>query len=295
MGAGFSHLPSHHRRHRGRFHPTYRSWQELPRDEHGNFQFVYGPSNQELEDEFTHVYSSYQYKTPPVAQSFIDRLPTLKLDHDASQLMTMVMPSSKSSSFSSCASSSTNTTETSTTSSSTSSSSGNYTATTSTSCCSTADDNECLICFASYTRGATLVSLPCGHSYHKACIEEWFYRQCTCPYCRYEFPTDDAAYERGRRERMALRSLPPDKERQRCWNAQSQQQSPQPHPQPQSRPFFLVDRLKQRQDELRDLQHRRTVLDQLSFSCSSSVSASCHENNETRTPSHPASLAIAVA
>lgn len=45
---------------------------------------------------------------------------------------------------------------------------------------------ECLICLLSYQKGDTLVSLSCGHSYHKDCLQEWFVRQCVCPYCRHD-------------------------------------------------------------------------------------------------------------
>lgn len=67
-------------------------------------------------------------------------------------------------------------------------------------------DNECMICFHSYKSGSTIVSIPyCGHTYHKECLKEWFKRQCTCPYCRFEVPTDVPDYEVGRIERMSLR------------------------------------------------------------------------------------------
>jgi hypothetical protein len=64
------------------------------------------------------------------------------------------------------------------------------------------DDEECLICAETYEIGCVVTPLPCGHLYHSTCVTDWLCRQCTCPVCRCEIPTDNADYEAGRPERM---------------------------------------------------------------------------------------------
>lgn len=71
-------------------------------------------------------------------------------------------------------------------------------------------NRACCICSEAIVVNQTAVRLPsCAHMFHPHCILPWLqaYR-CTCPVCRYELPTDDAAYEIGRRERMASRQPP---------------------------------------------------------------------------------------
>merc|ERR1719296_600096 len=67
------------------------------------------------------------------------------------------------------------------------------------------NNRECCICFEENIIGTKVARLPCGHVYHRPCIEGWLSKHCTCPVCRYELETDDASYERGRLERMRHR------------------------------------------------------------------------------------------
>jgi hypothetical protein len=72
------------------------------------------------------------------------------------------------------------------------------------------DHEECLICSETYDIGCVVNRLPCGHMYHSDCIVGWLHRHCTCPICRYELPTDDPNFEKGRTERMKQRQIETD-------------------------------------------------------------------------------------
>jgi hypothetical protein len=78
------------------------------------------------------------------------------------------------------------------------------------------DNDSCLICSENYECGAVVCSLPCGHMYHCNCIGDWLGRNCTCPVCRYELPTDDPDFEQGREMRMKTRSILED-----CGNSKA--------------------------------------------------------------------------
>ncbi|KAL4236887.1 RING finger protein 11 [Mactra antiquata] len=42
---------------------------------------------------------------------------------------------------------------------------------------------ECVICMGDFAVGEPLRILPCMHSYHKDCIDDWLMRSFTCPSC----------------------------------------------------------------------------------------------------------------
>uniref|UniRef100_A0A1L8DT84 Putative ring finger protein 11 sid n=1 Tax=Nyssomyia neivai TaxID=330878 RepID=A0A1L8DT84_9DIPT len=42
---------------------------------------------------------------------------------------------------------------------------------------------ECVICMAEFLVGDSVRYLPCMHTYHVACIDDWLMRSLTCPSC----------------------------------------------------------------------------------------------------------------
>jgi hypothetical protein len=64
---------------------------------------------------------------------------------------------------------------------------------------------ECVVCAGDCQDGEIVTTLPCGHMFHSACVMKWLYRNCTCPTCRFELPTDDLEYEEERKPRMKKR------------------------------------------------------------------------------------------
>ncbi|KDP29046.1 hypothetical protein JCGZ_16435 [Jatropha curcas] len=51
---------------------------------------------------------------------------------------------------------------------------------------------ECGICKENMRRGRDVCELPCKHLFHWMCILPWLTKRNTCPYCRFELPTEDA-------------------------------------------------------------------------------------------------------
>ncbi|GJM85508.1 hypothetical protein PR202_ga01965 [Eleusine coracana subsp. coracana] len=55
-----------------------------------------------------------------------------------------------------------------------------------------AEAGECSICYKEYVvGGATSVRLPCGHAYHRRCLDHWTRVNATCPYCRGPVPVPE--------------------------------------------------------------------------------------------------------
>ncbi|KAF4650673.1 hypothetical protein FOL47_000972 [Perkinsus chesapeaki] len=70
-----------------------------------------------------------------------------------------------------------------------------------------ANNQECSICLEPQHVGNKATKLPCGHLFCTGCIVPWLKRNCTCPVCRYELPTNDAQFEAGRKDRMKQRKM----------------------------------------------------------------------------------------
>ncbi|KAE9601894.1 hypothetical protein Lal_00040950 [Lupinus albus] len=69
------------------------------------------------------------------------------------------------------------------------------------------DNNNalCAVCKDDFAVAEQAKELPCLHRCHGNCIVPWLAIRNTCPVCRYDFPTDDADYERMRANRSAPR------------------------------------------------------------------------------------------
>jgi hypothetical protein len=70
------------------------------------------------------------------------------------------------------------------------------------------NEEECPICAEEFEMDCIVVKLPnCGHIFHSHCVVDWLNRKCTCPVCRFEYPTDDHGFEKARTKRMKKRNL----------------------------------------------------------------------------------------
>ena len=45
-------------------------------------------------------------------------------------------------------------------------------------------DVKCLVCQEEYCKGEHMRELPCGHCFHKECVDQWLLSKDVCPYCR---------------------------------------------------------------------------------------------------------------
>ena len=47
------------------------------------------------------------------------------------------------------------------------------------------DENCCPICLVEYEEGDEIRCLPCGHEFHKSCVDSWLANNASCPSCRH--------------------------------------------------------------------------------------------------------------
>lgn len=61
--------------------------------------------------------------------------------------------------------------------------------------CKQQPEHECSVCLTKFEPESEINCLPCGHLFHKACLEKWLeYWNITCPLCRTPLmPEDDAS------------------------------------------------------------------------------------------------------
>ncbi|XAR68239.1 hypothetical protein NMG60_11003308 [Bertholletia excelsa] len=54
------------------------------------------------------------------------------------------------------------------------------------------DQQECSVCLTEFVPEAEINHLPCGHLFHKLCLEKWLkYWNVTCPLCRTRMVPED--------------------------------------------------------------------------------------------------------
>ncbi|KAI9911278.1 hypothetical protein PsorP6_008823 [Peronosclerospora sorghi] len=58
----------------------------------------------------------------------------------------------------------------------------------------TEKQTECVICLSDYEKDDTIISLPCGHTFHKGCGLRCLLEHNVCPTCRYQLPTQTEVY-----------------------------------------------------------------------------------------------------
>ncbi|KAI8920486.1 hypothetical protein BC831DRAFT_479507 [Entophlyctis helioformis] len=81
-----------------------------------------------------------------------------------------------------------------------------------------AKDSTCHICLEMFQPAKETVNrLPCTHIFHNECIKPWLDLHNSCPACRKEYPTDDPAYEKRRKQREAALN-PPAEDSEEEWD-----------------------------------------------------------------------------
>lgn len=75
-------------------------------------------------------------------------------------------------------------------------------------------DTQCAVCREELQLGNTVQVMPCSsmHVFHPQCLKPWLDQHNSCPVCRFELPTDDAAYESHKAREAAV-------EEERCGAA----------------------------------------------------------------------------
>jgi hypothetical protein len=77
---------------------------------------------------------------------------------------------------------------------------------------------DCVICSESFQREQYAKRMPCKHWFHTDCLHEWLLRHNTCPLCRAELPTLDAAYD-DRKRNSSSSSRSSDQAMESLWSS----------------------------------------------------------------------------
>ncbi|KAF8673364.1 hypothetical protein HU200_048925 [Digitaria exilis] len=62
-----------------------------------------------------------------------------------------------------------------------------------------------------------LRAMPCSHIFHQNCIFKWLRRSATCPLCRHQLPTEEAAADDEEEVQQQLQRIRFESERLDRW------------------------------------------------------------------------------
>lgn len=80
---------------------------------------------------------------------------------------------------------------------------------------------ECLICCDTFAAGHTVITLPCQHVMHEACVLPWLQRRNTCPCCRHALPLEPRAAAAEAAEARLREAMEAQRKRQAEMDAAS--------------------------------------------------------------------------
>ena len=63
-------------------------------------------------------------------------------------------------------------------------------------------ENSCGICKDEFNIGEECLLMPCDHYFHDTCLLPWLKERNSCPFCRFELPTDDADFEERKKQKL---------------------------------------------------------------------------------------------
>jgi hypothetical protein len=89
---------------------------------------------------------------------------------------------------------------------------------------------DCPICLSDYESGEEVISLPCGHAFHKACGTQWLVDHNVCPTCRHQLPTEEDEAKKKAQDQTTLNEnqTEPESEEITIINHQQEEENRRP-------------------------------------------------------------------